>query len=776
MATSSSAKMQNWVASMFSHLYFLPLSWLLSLVAIGVAVADTVPIDSHVDVSDYGSHTLTETRGSFTTTVGSWNHSAPALEASGTSNCACNTVTASGSRSLGACPLCLSRASMEPGRSRSVLGLTITALRQSQLSTLGPRYPILSQSNSALESKEGSMYHYSTATPPAPTAPWNHSAYGISNETRQLVSTGVAPSSPTFRRNSSSNARGGTLDRLPTAAPPFPLTQHANDTSKPIQGTQPLLSSIASLSTLAIARNNSYPAYSVVTTDTSNASSSLMTFTPSGMAASGSIIPYNSSVPTLGTGNSHYASETLRSRPSLRGNSSIQGSIKGTGSLLSASGIAFSSTNIISLSNLKANSSTRSTRRTDLVPSGLSLTLFHNSTGLPNSILTLSSIPLSGSINLSSDHSQPSSSSTASSFSAMTIMPISKASLATQQSQASPGPTGQNPSFTTTASTGQSSTAMTNPSSINAYAVVSSLLTLVTPTVESLPIVESEAKGLRTTVTEPVTIGAGGVVAPLPIGAIAVPFLGLGDGGGSGLNGGSGEEPAEPQGSESQTLNTQSSDLPDSTTQILTSPASSILTSNTLFSSTMASSTLFSSTLTSSTQISTSGCSSCDICPTFDYNPTATPNALDNDDDVMKRQLGGRFYNGKRAGSTNGVTKNAVAGKACAVSRYTQKPPYPGPASVANNELLATPPPNMAAFYATATYWAVPTQPPGGACAAPGWTFFDTIQIGSYRVNGRLEPWELGEPKKNSGVKKFVNVSYNAIVEFTNIDTNMQMM
>ena len=762
---------------MFSHLCLFFLSWLLSLVAVDLAFADAVSVNSHYHVSDPRTQISTGTRGSFTATVGPWNHSASTLGASGTSNYACDQGTASGPGNLGACTLCLSAAPMAPGSSRSVIGLTITGSRQSRPSTPGPHFPIESQSSSSFKPRTGSLYRYSTAAPPSPTAARNILASGFSDEIRQAVSTGVTPSLPTFRRNSSSNVWANTLGRPPTAAPPSPLTQHVNNTSRPIQGTQPLLSSIPPLSTSAIARNNSRLAYSVVTTHALTGSSTLVTFSASGLAAFGSIVPYNSSVPTLGTGNLKYASETPRSRPSLRGNFSTQESIQGTGSQPSASSIAISSTNIASLSSPKANSSARSTRRTDLVPSAPSLTLSHNTAGLPTSILTLSRMPFATSSNLSSNYSQHSSPSTISSFSsALTVVPVSNTTLATQQSHASPGSTGQNPSFTTTASASQSSTASTSPSSLNAYAIVSSPLTLVTPTVETLPIVETEADGFRTTVTAPVTIGAGGVVIPPPIVPIGGLFPGLGGGGGSG------DEPAEPQGSGSQTLNKQPSNLPGSTTVTLTPPASSTLTSNTQPSSTVASSTLSSSTLTSSTlsrssltlstlassaQISTTSCSSCDVCPTFDYHPTATPNALDNVDDVMKRQLGGRFYNAKRAGSGNEVVTTLVAGRTCAVSRYTQKPAYPGPASVANNERPATPPPNMAAFYTTATYWAVPTQPPQGSCAAPGWAFFDTQQIASYQVKGRPAPWALG------GSKKSVNVSCNAIIEFTSIDTDI---
>lgn len=762
---------------MFSHLYLYLLFWLLSLLAIGLAVADT-SIYPHHDVSNSGTQIITGARGSFTATVGSWNHSASALW---TSNCACDPGTASGAGILGACTLCLSTASVVPGSPKSVIGSAITSSRQSHLSTPGPHFPTSPRSNSYSGSGAGSLYHNSTAAPLSSSAPENNLASGVSGKTRQANSTGVA-SSPAFRRNSSSNVWGGTLGRLLTAAPASSLTQHVHNTSRPIPGTQPWLSSITPMSTSAIARNNSHLANSVVTTNAPNGSSSFKTYTASGMATLGPIVHYNSSLPALRMGSPKHASETLRSRPSFHGNSSTQLSIQGTGSAPSTSSIAIPSTNITRLSDPKTNASTPSTEKTDLVPSITSLALSHNTTGLPNSVLTLSRTPSASSTNLSSNYSQPSAPSKVSSSLASIVVPINNTSLATQQAQTSLGSIGQNASFTTAVFTSQPSTANTSPSSLNAFATVSSSLTLVTPTVETLPIVETEGSGLRTTVTAPVTIGAGGVVIPPPILPIGVPLPDVGGGGGSSPGGGSGDDPAEPQISGSATLNTQPSNLPASTTPTLTGPASSTLTSNTqpsttsstLFSSTLTSSTLSTSTLSlststlaSSTQRSTTSCSSCDVCPTFDYNPTATPNALDNVDDVAKRQLGGRFHNAKRAGKGNYVTANTIAVKECTVSRYTQKPAYPGPASVANNELIATPDPSMVAFYSTATYWAVPTQPPEGSCGAPGWAFFDTEQIQSYKVNNQLATWSLG------GKGKSVNVSYNAIVEFTSIDTDV---
>ena len=766
---------------MFFLLHLTFLVWLLSLLAIVLAVADT-SIFIHHDRSESGTQIITGPRGSFTATVGSWNHSASALW---TSNCACDSGTASGAGNPGPCTLCLGTTSMAPGSPKSVIGSAITSLRQNPLSTPGPLFPASPRSKSYSGTGAGSLYHNSSTTAPfSSTAPKNNLASGISGKTRQANSTGVA-SSPALRRKSSSNVSVGTLGRLPTAAPASSLTQHVYNTSRPIPGTQPWLSSITPVFTSAIARNTSRLAESVVTANALNGSSNLKTFTASERVTLRSIIHHNSSLPASRTGTSRYASETWSSRPSSPGDSSTSRSIQGTGSPSSASSIAILSTNTTRLSIPKTNASTPSTGKPDLVPPITSLTLSHNTTGLHTSIFTLSSTPSTGSTILSSNQSQTYSPSKVSSSLASTVVPINKTSLATQQAQASQVSTGQSSSFATTASTSQSSTANTRPSSFNAYATVSSLSTLVTPTVETLPIVETEANGIRTTVTAPVTIGGGGVVIPPPIIPIGVPLPGVGGGGGSSPGGGSGDEPGEPKVSGSQTLNTQPSDMPGSTTQTLTRPASSTLTSNTQPSSTIASSTLLSSTLTpstlstsslslttstlaSSSQTSTTSCSSCDVCPTFDYNPTAIPNALDNVDDVLKRQVEGRFNNAKRAGRGNVVAVTTIAVTECIVSRYTQKPAYPGPASVANNEPPAIPDPSMAAFYSTATYWAVPTQPPEGSCGAPGWDFFDTEQLKSYKVNNRPAPWALG------GKGRSVNVSYNAIVEVTSMDTDLE--
>ena len=112
--------------------------------------------------------------------------------------------------------------------------------------------------------------------------------------------------------------------------------------------------------------------------------------------------------------------------------------------------------------------------------------------------------------------------------------------------------------------------------------------------------------------------------------------------------------------------------------------------------------------------------------------------------DMRKRELAGRFIANKRAkNALYSSTATKVASAQCLVSKYTNKPLYPGPGAVANNEPPAVPPPSLEAFYQTATYWAVPTTPPN--CGAPGWQFMSTNEIGTY-----MTPWELGGNKGKS--------------------------
>ncbi|KAK0515879.1 hypothetical protein JMJ35_001913 [Cladonia borealis] len=161
------------------------------------------------------------------------------------------------------------------------------------------------------------------------------------------------------------------------------------------------------------------------------------------------------------------------------------------------------------------------------------------------------------------------------------------------------------------------------------------------------------------------------------------------------------------------------------------------------------------SSTTSSTASSsvTSTCSACDSCVTYDYSPTATPNPVDDDTmDMRKRELAGRFIANKRGIPLYSSATIKVASAQCAVSKYTNKPPYPGPGAVANNAPPAVPDPTLEAFYQTATYWAVPTNPP--KCGAPGWQFMDSEGIGAYSP-----PWKLGGTGKSVNIDHVYEVS-----------------
>lgn len=153
-----------------------------------------------------------------------------------------------------------------------------------------------------------------------------------------------------------------------------------------------------------------------------------------------------------------------------------------------------------------------------------------------------------------------------------------------------------------------------------------------------------------------------------------------------------------------------------------------------------------SSASSSSESCSASGCG----CVTLSYAPDSTPNPLDDDSNEMrKRELAGRFVKNKRGKDVYySITTDSVGQGACKVNKFTIKPSYPGPAVVTNNE-GGNPTPQMAAFYQTATYWAVPTTPP--KCGAPVWGILDTAGLANPAKGG---PWAIG------GNKKSVNIDH----------------
>ena len=362
--------------------------------------------------------------------------------------------------------------------------------------------------------------------------------------------------------------------------------------------------------------------------------------------------------------------------------------------------------------NGRGSSLSRSSRNPSILAGHMSSTKAHGSTSR---------------ITSATHHSPATSAVPSHSSSTKTSVPIGKSSSVARHSPAASAVATHLSSANAVFSNGQTRKSEVSTSSDNAYSTISSLSNLASTTVETTHYLATDSGGSHTTVTTPVTIGAGGVIVGPPVLPIGFPGLGGSGSGGVGPNDGSGENPDEPQtsGVESEHHGTQTP-------------------------STRISSVEASSTQTSSTQTSTASCSDCDFCLSFDYNPTATPNPLDDNKDVLKRELAarlaGRFYNDKRRPG-NAVIKAVVASGACPVSRYTPKPEYPGPGSVANNQ-GPSPVAKMAAFYQTATFWAIPTPPPCNG--APGWTFVDTPDLAKANP-----PYTLGG---NSG--KRVNVSY----------------
>ena len=139
---------------------------------------------------------------------------------------------------------------------------------------------------------------------------------------------------------------------------------------------------------------------------------------------------------------------------------------------------------------------------------------------------------------------------------------------------------------------------------------------------------------------------------------------------------------------------------------------------------------------TSSVASISTSCATCTTCLNIHFSPTTTPDLDDGyDGDLRKRRFINRLE--KRAAE---LKTNMVA-EQCSVATYTKKPSYPAPRNVVKNE--RKPARELTAFFATATYWAIPT--PATCNGVPGWTYMNTTHIGvltpPYMLGGNVNPY-----------------------------------
>lgn len=232
--------------------------------------------------------------------------------------------------------------------------------------------------------------------------------------------------------------------------------------------------------------------------------------------------------------------------------------------------------------------------------------------------------------------------------------------------------------------------------------------------------------------------GGGGGVVVLP------GNLDIGGSDGSGST-----QPKDASNPENSRSNANSMEKPSTSAESQSQLASSTLASVRSFVTSYTSNTRSAQTSTSAisrtgTPISTSSvasvstsCATCSTCLSLHFGPTTTPDPFDDDanDDLLKRRFIDRLE--KRAA---GLAAKIVA-KQCTVATYTKKPSYPAPRNVVSNE--RKPAREMTAFFATATYWAIPT--PATCNGVPGWTYMNTSQIRaltpSYVLGGNINPY-----------------------------------
>ena len=217
----------------------------------------------------------------------------------------------------------------------------------------------------------------------------------------------------------------------------------------------------------------------------------------------------------------------------------------------------------------------------------------------------------------------------------------------------------------------------------------------------------------------------------------------------TGGSGGSGfSQPEEPPDPENPSSNANSMEKPSTFASSQSQLASSTLASARSFATSFISDAR--SARTSSLAISRTGtpnstssvasystsCGTCTTCLNINFSPTTAPDLDDGyDGDLRKRRFANRLEKRAAALKTNIVAEH------CTVATYAKKPSYPAPRNLVKNE--KKPARELTAFFATATYWAIPT--PATCNGVPGWTYMGTSQIGDltlpHMFGGNVNPY-----------------------------------
>jgi len=241
------------------------------------------------------------------------------------------------------------------------------------------------------------------------------------------------------------------------------------------------------------------------------------------------------------------------------------------------------------------------------------------------------------------------------------------------------------------------------------------------------------------------------------------------------------------QASRSQTATLASSTVFPSST--VASSSVGYNTSTIYLSSSIVSQTV-SSNISMTSQPPSSTCSACANCQGFSFGagfPTSD-DVVDEDRDQgdwidQKRGLAGRdIASGKLTGRSH--QGRALAGRlfleerraplakragnfgtkthlgACSVTPFTNKPKYPEATNVKKFEGAAGAAKqgaaDYAAFFATATYWAVPSNRPKGDCRVPDWSWNTTAELGNIIDPISGKGWVVG----GKGDSEHVNIDH----------------